>query len=90
MSQPQISTEDASYRKDVRVLDTDMAYVDVGEGDPIVFPPRQPDAVVRRSAPPRQEDRLERRHRLHQGDPVVGDEVVLGGLARRGPVAGRW
>jgi haloalkane dehalogenase len=32
-----ISTEDASYRKRVPVLDTDMAYVDVGEGDPIVF-----------------------------------------------------
>jgi hypothetical protein len=26
-----ISTEDASYRKHVRVLDTDMAYVDVGD-----------------------------------------------------------
>ena len=33
----QISTEEPSYRKYVRVLDTDMAYVDVGEGDPIVF-----------------------------------------------------
>jgi len=32
-----ISTEDPSYRKRVAVLDTDMAYVDVGEGDPIVF-----------------------------------------------------
>src|ERR1035437_752555 len=32
-----ISTEDASYRKYVHVLDTDMAYVDVGEGDPIVL-----------------------------------------------------
>jgi haloalkane dehalogenase len=32
-----ISTEDLSYRKYVRVLDTDMAYVDVGTGDPIVF-----------------------------------------------------
>jgi hypothetical protein len=30
-----ISTEDASYRKRIAVLDTDMAYVDVGEGDPI-------------------------------------------------------
>jgi haloalkane dehalogenase len=37
MSHPLISTEDPSYRKYVRVLDTDMAYVDVGEGDPIVF-----------------------------------------------------
>lgn len=32
-----ISTEDASYRKRISVLDTDMAYVDVGGGDPIVF-----------------------------------------------------
>jgi haloalkane dehalogenase len=37
MTQPLISTEEASYRKRVRVLDTNMAYVDVGEGDPIVF-----------------------------------------------------
>ena len=34
---PSISTEDISYRKRVSVLDTNMAYVDVGEGDPIVF-----------------------------------------------------
>ncbi len=32
-----ISTEDVSYRKYVSVLDTQMAYVDVGDGDPIVF-----------------------------------------------------
>jgi haloalkane dehalogenase len=32
-----ISTEDPSYRKYVPVLDTVMAYVDVGNGDPIVF-----------------------------------------------------
>jgi hypothetical protein len=32
-----ISTEDASYRKRVALLDTNIAYVDVGEGDPIVF-----------------------------------------------------
>jgi haloalkane dehalogenase len=32
-----ISTEDISYRKYVPVLDTHMAYVDVGTGDPIVF-----------------------------------------------------
>jgi len=32
-----ISTEDPSYRKYMRVLDTHMAYVDVGKGDPIVF-----------------------------------------------------
>jgi haloalkane dehalogenase len=37
MTQASISTEDASYRKRVRVLDADMAYVDAGEGDPIVF-----------------------------------------------------
>jgi len=32
-----ISTEDASCRKRVSILDTNIAYVDVGEGDPIVF-----------------------------------------------------
>jgi haloalkane dehalogenase len=32
-----ISTEDASYRKRVPILETNMAYIDVGEGDPIVF-----------------------------------------------------
>jgi len=32
-----ISTDDISYRKRVPVLDSNMAYVDVGEGDPIVF-----------------------------------------------------
>ena len=32
-----ISTEAPAYRKRVRVHDTTMAYVDVGEGDPIVF-----------------------------------------------------
>lgn len=32
-----ISTEDISYRRYVPVLDTKMAYVDVGNGDPIVF-----------------------------------------------------
>jgi haloalkane dehalogenase len=37
MTQPAISTEDVSYRKRIPVLDTHMAYVDVGEGDPIVF-----------------------------------------------------
>jgi haloalkane dehalogenase len=37
MSRTVISTEDPSYRKRVAVLDTEMAYVDVGEGDPIVF-----------------------------------------------------
>jgi haloalkane dehalogenase len=37
MNQPVISTEDISYRKRISVLDTDMAYVDAGVGDPIVF-----------------------------------------------------
>ena len=37
MLQPVISTEDASYRKRVSVLNTNIAYVDVGDGDPIVF-----------------------------------------------------
>src|SRR2546423_2482220 len=32
-----ISTENASYRKYMPVLDSSMAYVDVGNGDPIVF-----------------------------------------------------
>jgi haloalkane dehalogenase len=32
-----ISTEDIAYRKYLPVLDTTMAYVDVGVGDPIVF-----------------------------------------------------
>jgi haloalkane dehalogenase len=32
-----ISTEDISFRKRVQLLGTNMAYVDVGEGDPIVF-----------------------------------------------------
>jgi haloalkane dehalogenase len=32
-----ISTEEISYRRYVDVLDTSMAYVDVGAGDPIVF-----------------------------------------------------
>lgn len=37
MNRPEISTEDPSYRKRVKLLGTSMAYVDVGEGDPIVF-----------------------------------------------------
>jgi haloalkane dehalogenase len=37
MTHPAISTEDSSYRKRVSIGDTNMAYVDVGEGDPIVF-----------------------------------------------------
>jgi haloalkane dehalogenase len=37
MTYPAISTEDASYRRYTSVADTIMAYVDVGDGDPIVF-----------------------------------------------------
>lgn len=37
MTRALISTEDISYRKRVSVLGTHMAYVDAGEGDPIVF-----------------------------------------------------
>jgi haloalkane dehalogenase len=37
MTHPDISTEEPSYRKRVPVLGTTMAYVDAGEGDPIVF-----------------------------------------------------
>jgi haloalkane dehalogenase len=37
MNALQISTEDLSYRKHVKLAGTSMAYVDVGEGDPIVF-----------------------------------------------------
>jgi len=33
----EISTEDMSYRKHVKLAGTSMAYVDVGEGDPMVF-----------------------------------------------------
>jgi haloalkane dehalogenase len=33
----EISTENDAYRKYIPVLDTNMAYVDVGNGDPIVF-----------------------------------------------------
>lgn len=34
---PPISSVDSHRRQRVRVLDTDMSYVDIGEGDPIVF-----------------------------------------------------
>src|SRR5271165_500868 len=37
MNNALISTEDISYRRYIPVLDTRMAYVDVGQGDPIVF-----------------------------------------------------
>ena len=36
-TEPAISTESVAFRKRVNVRDTTMAYVDVGEGDPIVF-----------------------------------------------------
>ena len=41
-----LSAADPYLRKRVRVLDTEMAYVDTGAGDPIVFPARQPDLLV--------------------------------------------
>jgi len=37
MSMPEISSADAHIRKRAQILDTEMSYVDVGEGDPIVF-----------------------------------------------------
>jgi len=37
MEHPIISTEELSYRKRISLPGTNMAYVDVGEGDPIVF-----------------------------------------------------
>jgi len=37
MTHHSISTEDPSYRKRVSILDSNIAYVDVGEEDPIVF-----------------------------------------------------
>jgi haloalkane dehalogenase len=37
MTHLEISTEDVCYRKHISVLGTQMAYVDVGESDPIVF-----------------------------------------------------
>src|SRR5260221_13462480 len=37
MKSSMISAEDPNPRRRVAVLDTDMAYVDVGSGDPIVF-----------------------------------------------------
>ncbi|MEM7130348.1 MAG: haloalkane dehalogenase, partial [Chloroflexota bacterium] len=33
----QISAVDSTPRQRISVLDTEMAYVDVGEGDPIIF-----------------------------------------------------
>src|SRR5262249_51747261 len=37
MSQPAISANDPHPRRRVRALDTDMAFVDTGRGDPVVF-----------------------------------------------------
>jgi haloalkane dehalogenase len=37
MTHHPISTEDLSYRKRINLLGTNIAYVDAGEGDPIVF-----------------------------------------------------
>ena len=37
MTHPSISANDSYKRKRISVLDSEMAYVDVGEGDPIVF-----------------------------------------------------
>lgn len=37
MSQPPISAVDRYERKRVAVLDSEMAYIDIGQGDPIVF-----------------------------------------------------
>ncbi len=52
MKNSPISTEDISYRKYVPVLGTQMAYVDVGHGDPIVFlhgnPTPSPHRTLRR------------------------------------------
>ena len=41
-----ISTEDASYRKRVSILDTNIAYVDVGEGRPNRLSSRQPHSFL--------------------------------------------
>jgi haloalkane dehalogenase len=37
MSAAELSNVDACFRRRARVLDTEMSYVDLGEGDPIVF-----------------------------------------------------
>jgi haloalkane dehalogenase len=37
MSTVELSSVDARFRKRAQVLDTEMSYVDIGEGDPIVF-----------------------------------------------------
>ena len=37
MSEASVSATDPYERRRVAVLDTEMAYVDIGEGDPVVF-----------------------------------------------------
>ena len=37
MAEDSISTQDNYTRKRISVLDTEMAYMDVGQGHPIVF-----------------------------------------------------
>jgi haloalkane dehalogenase len=37
MSVAELSCTDARFRKRAQVLDTEMSYVDIGEGDPIIF-----------------------------------------------------
>ncbi len=37
MTQAPVSTEDETLRREVQICGTQMAYVDVGEGDPVVF-----------------------------------------------------
>jgi haloalkane dehalogenase len=70
MPHSMISTEDASYRKRVSVLDTNMAYVDVGEGDPIVFLHGNPTpSHLWRNVIP---------HLLHYGRCLAPDFVGMG------------
>ena len=42
-----MSADERYEKKTIEVLGKRMAYVDVGSGDPIVFPPRQPDGSGR-------------------------------------------
>ena len=34
---PALSTANPDLRKSVRVVDAEMAYIDIGNGDPIIF-----------------------------------------------------
>jgi hypothetical protein len=56
-----ISTEALAFRKRVKVRDTTIAYVDVGEGDPIVFllGNPTPSYLWRRCLRSRREDAVE-------------------------------